>query len=209
MYPTVNGLMDLWSFVTAREIGIVDHCQAEIETFLRRVTVDRLFSPAPWKQLTAFVQIIPEGDILPSRGKYNPESNDWQVAVNHLYANGNDSTDALWFSLPDVVASVLLNDGRTPKIVDAFRIEPRGKLRGLKSTKLRSRIDVDPGKQDFFRVVIEERKRLPKRTDVSDIEKERLDRFLKVLANAASYGIYAENASPGVRPQDRNHLPWH
>ena len=36
------------------------------------------------------------------------------------------------------------------------------------------------------------RKRLPKRTDISDIEKERLDKFLKVLANAASYGIYAE-----------------
>jgi len=38
MYPTVNSLMDLWSFVTAREIGIVEHCQAEIETFLRQVT---------------------------------------------------------------------------------------------------------------------------------------------------------------------------
>src|SRR5205807_1111003 len=45
---------------------------------------------------------------------------------------------------------------------------------------------------DFFRVVIEERKRLPQRTDISPIEKTRLDKALKVLANAASYGIYAE-----------------
>jgi hypothetical protein len=49
-----------------------------------------------------------------------------------------------------------------------------------------------PAKQDFFKVVIEERKRLPRRNDISDIEKSRLDKFLKVLANAASYGIYAE-----------------
>lgn len=192
MYPTVNSLMDLWSFVTAREIRVVEHCQAEIETFLRQVTADLLFEPATWRKLTGFVRIIPNGDILPSRGRYSIQSNDWQVAVNHLYARDDSPDDALWFSLPDVVASVLLNKGRIPKIVDAFRIEPRGKLGELNSTKLRGQIDVDPGKQDFFRAVIEERKRLPRRSDISPKEKERLDKFLKVLANAASYGIYAE-----------------
>jgi hypothetical protein len=192
MYPTVNSLMDLWSFVTAEKIEVVKHCQDEIEVFLRQVTVDRLFDHGFWKGLTAFVRIIPDGDILPSRGRYSIQSNDWQVAVNHIYAGSNSPSDALWYSLPDIVASVLLNDGRIPKIVDAFRIEARGQLQGLKATKLRGQIDVDPGKQDFFKIVIEERKRLPKRTDISDIEKERLDRFLKVLANAASYGIYAE-----------------
>jgi hypothetical protein len=192
MYPTVNSLMDLWSFVTANEIKIVEHCQAEVEIILRQVTVDALFKPAIWKRLTAFVRIIPDGDILPSRGRYSIQSNDWQMAVNHLYRCNDSPGEALWFSLPDVVASVLLNEGRIPEIVDAFRVEPHGKLRGLKSTKLRGQIDVDPRKQDFFRVVIEERKRLPRRTDISDIEKERLDKFLKVLANAASYGIYAE-----------------
>jgi len=192
MYPTVNSLMDLWSFVTARKIGVIENCREEIEILLRQLTADDMFNPAIWKRLTAFVRIIPDGDILPSRGRYSIQSNDWQVAVNHLYACNDNPNDALWFSLPDVVASVLLNDGRIPKIVDAFRIEPRGKLRGLKSTKLRGQIDVDPGKQDFFRVVIEERKRLPRFTNISDIERERLDKFLKVLANAASYGIYAE-----------------
>jgi len=192
MYPSVNSLMNLWSFVTAKKIVVVEHCQAEIEVFLRQVTVDRLFNQDFWKRLTAFVRIIPDGDILPSRGRYSAQSNDWQVAVNHLHATSDNPDDALWYSLPDVVASVLLNKGRIPNIVDAFRIEPRGKLRGLKSTELRGQIDVDPRKQDFFKVVIEQRKRLPKRNDISDIEKERLDKFLKVLANAASYGIYAE-----------------
>src|SRR5262249_15302077 len=45
---------------------------------------------------------------------------------------------------------------------------------------------------DFFRVVIEERKRFSKRTNLTDIERERLDKALKVLANATSYGIYAQ-----------------
>ena len=192
MYPSVNSLMDLWKFVTAKKIVVEDHCQAEITTFLRQVTVERCFEKDFWKGLTAFVRIIPDGDILPLRARYNAQSNDWQVAVNHLYAANDNPDDALWYSLPDVVASVLLNKGRIPKIVDAFRIEARGQLNGLKSTKLRGQIDVDPRSQDFFKVVIEQRKRLTKRSDISDIEKERLDKFLKVLANAASYGIYAE-----------------
>lgn len=46
--------------------------------------------------------------------------------------------------------------------------------------------------QDFFKVAIEERKRLSKHADISEVEKERMGKALKVLANAASYGIYAE-----------------
>jgi hypothetical protein len=192
MYPSVNSLMDLWTFVTAKKIIVIEHCQAEVETVLRQVTLDRLFNQDFWKGLTAFVRIIPDGDILPSRGRYSIQSNDWQVAVNHIYAGSDTTDDALWYSLPDVVASVLLNKGKIPKIIDAFRIEPRGKLRGLTPTKLRGQIDVNPAEQDFFKVVIEQRKVLQTRTDISDTEKDRLDKFLKVLANAASYGIYAE-----------------
>jgi hypothetical protein len=193
MYPTVNSLMDLWRFVTARKITVVEHCQREITELLWHLTanVADLFLPETWKHLTAFVQVIPEGDVLPSRGRYNAESNDWQVGVNHLYPDRSDSTQALWFSLPDVVASVLLT-GRIPNIIDAFRIEARGQLKTLESCKLRGVVDVYPREQDFFRVVIEERHRLPKRADLSATEKKRLDKALKVLANAASYGIYAE-----------------
>src|SRR6185437_4340031 len=41
-------------------------------------------------------------------------------------------------------------------------------------------------------VAIEERKRLSRNASLSKIERERLDKALKVLANATSYGIYAE-----------------
>jgi hypothetical protein len=193
MYPTVNGLMDLWSFVTAKRIEVIENCCHVIEIFLRRVGVDPniLFQPETWKHLTAYVRIMPDGDVLPTRARYSTTSNDWQVAVNHLYANQDDLTQALWFSLPDVVASVLLT-GKIPKIVDAFRMNAVDKITGLESTKLRGAIDVDPERQDFFRVAIEERKRLSRHTDLAPEEKARLDKALKVLANAASYGIYAE-----------------
>ena len=190
MYPTVNSLMNLWQFVIARQIKIVDHCQGEIINFLDQLTVDRLFEPEMWKHLTAFVRVVPDGDILPTRGKYSLTSNDWQVAVNYLYADTPD--DALWFSLPDVVASVILT-GKIPKIVDAFRIEPSGGiLKDLKPINFRGQIEIDPRTNDFFKVVIEERKRVDSRNDLSITEKERLSKALKVLANSTSYGIYGQ-----------------
>jgi len=197
MYPTVNSLMGLWQFVTASEIRVVEHCQTETQAFLSRFVAsgqpvaDDLFERETWRQLAGFVQVIPDGDILPSRGKYSVESKDWQVAVNYLYADGDNPSNALWFSLPDIVASVILT-GRIPTIVDAFRIEPHGILPELTPTKLRGAIEIDPRKRDFFKVVIEERKSLSLRSDIPTVEKERLDKALKVLANAASYGIYAE-----------------
>jgi hypothetical protein len=141
--------------------------------------------------MAAFAQIIPDGDILPSRGKYNEESNDWQVAINHIYADPDHSKNqALWFSLPDIIASVILN-GSVPNIINAFRLEPKGKLKNLKPTLLLGSVDINPKIQDFFKVVIEQRKRFETGAD-KDPEKKRMEKALKVLANASSYGIYAE-----------------
>jgi hypothetical protein len=191
MYPSVNSLMNLWRFSIAREVQVLEHQGRWVEQFLRNLTPAKLFDPKTWKDFTAFVKLIPNGDILLSRGKYSIETNDWQVGINHLYAKNDDPSHALWFSLPDVVASVLLT-GKIPKIVDAFRVIPRGTLSGLRITKLRGTVQIDPRNQDFFKVVIEERKRLSERIDLAEADKEQLNKALKVLANAASYGIYAE-----------------
>jgi len=190
MYPTVNSLMGLWKFVTARKITIVGNCQKEITELLNGVSANYLFSQDCWKQLAAFVQIIPDGDILPSRSKYTAASNDLQVGVNNIYTDPANP-NALWYSLPDIVASVILT-GRIPKIIDAFRLVAKGKSAGLKPICLRGSIEIDPRKEDFFKVVIEERKRLANRRDISQSEKDRLDKALKIIANATSYGIYAE-----------------
>ena len=155
MYPTVNGLMDLRQFLIAREIQ-VKHCCSEIEEFLRQLTPEKLFRQKTWKRLPAFVKVIPDGDILPSRGKYSAASNDWQVALNYLYPPDYATAEGLWFSLPDIVASALLT-GKIPRVVDAFKLVPRGKPADLRSIRLGGEVGVNPRTQDLFRTVIEQR----------------------------------------------------
>jgi hypothetical protein len=228
MYPTVNSLMGLWRLVTAYKIQVVEHCAEEILALLNGITLERLFDPETWKHFVGFVKVIPDGDILPSRSKYNGDTSDWQVAINYLSGDMGNSRHALWFSLPDVIVSRILT-GRAPKVLDAFRLErvavvpayyqesdafirsvfgdsltaeleqqllapakPVERAWGLKPVKLRGAIEVDPTKQDFFKVVIEQRKLLGSRADLTETDRDRLDKFLKVLANSSSYGIYAE-----------------
>ncbi|MGA7283658.1 MAG: hypothetical protein WBW87_03870 [Candidatus Cybelea sp.] len=190
-YTTVNALMGLWKYVIAREINVVPNCKAEISEFLETITIESLFESQTWLRLPAFVRVISDGDILPTRARYSYESNDYQVALSYLYGSSDDPNEGLWFALPDLVASVILT-GRIPKIVDAFRIVPKGQLARLRPIELRGAVTIDPRRQDFFRTVIEERKRLASNTVLSAEERHRLDKALKVLANATSYGIFAE-----------------
>ena len=191
MYPTVNALMGLWRYVVARQVAVVPGDVAETTEFLRTITPETLFDPATWPTLIGFARVIPNGDILPTRGRYSVEANDFQVAINHVYATSDDPKDSLWYALPDLAASVLLT-GRVPAMVETFTIEPQGQLANLRPITLRGAVPIDPRRDDFFRRVIEERKRLASNTELSDDERKRLDKALKVLANATSYGIFAE-----------------
>jgi hypothetical protein len=67
--------------------------------------------------------------------------------------------------------------------VRAIRFESEGVQRGMKSVQLGNG-SIDPYADDFFRKVIEERK--------SKDKSDPLYYFLKILANAGCYGIYAE-----------------
>lgn len=191
MYPTVNALMGLWRYVVAGEIALVLGCSSETIDFLKTIKPETLFDQETWKSLPAFVRVVPDGDVLPTRAKYSRESNDYQVGLNHLHAVTDNPQDGLWFALPDVAASVLLT-GRMPTIIDAFRIVPKGMAAGLRAIRLRDTVTIDPRPQDFFKAIIEERKRLALNMELSAEERDRLDKALKVLANATSYGIFAE-----------------
>ena len=188
-YSTVNVLMGLWQFVTAREIRVVEDCREELVALLRDVTPEWVLDPENWKRLAGFARIIPDGDVLPLRAKYR--GNSWQIGVNYVHAGSDDPADGLWYAWPDLVASVLLT-GKIPRIVEAFRIAPIGKAKGLKPIKFRGQVPIDPRSQDFFKVVIEERMRLAARSDLSDAERKRLKRSLKTLGSATSYGIFAQ-----------------
>lgn len=185
MYPTVNALLGNWQLLTAREIRVVEAKQAVCE-FLDNLCLEDCFKPETWSHLQAYVKVRPNGEVFPARVKYDPHGQSWQIGSNPL-----SSKDAVWFALPDVVAAKLLS-GKTPEIVEAFRIVAVGEQKGLRATKLRGSVPVDPRGQDFFRLVIEERKRTQANTRLEENERSRLGNALKVLANAGSYGIYAE-----------------
>ena len=103
----------------------------------------------------------------------------------------------MWVAGPDLIASVVLS-GRVPRVLEAFRIEPRGKQRGLKPILLRGDVLVDPKKEDFFTRVVEYRKQ--------NKANDRLQHFLKILANSTSYGICLELNPVKADPSDRQEI---
>lgn len=189
MYPTVDILMGIWRLVTAERVDTVD-ATAEVTALLATITADDCFNPQRWPEFVVIVEIVPDGDIVPVRADYRDE--DWSIGVNPLH-----SDQPLWYTLPDLIASKLLS-GRTPTVRRALRFVPSGGPQsGLQAVDLQGRLPVDPHQHDFFQRVVESRQETRRSVpghayDSCLCEPCRLARFLKVLANSGSYGIYAE-----------------
>jgi hypothetical protein len=177
-YPTVNTLLGLWSLLIANEVRVSDATE-RVRGLMDSMTLDRLFDRKTWPELAFFAQIQPDGDILPVRAVYGDGLSGEQTNIG---LNPLTSDKPIWFAGPDIVGSTLLT-GRPPKILRAIRIEPLGVQQGMKPVELGTG-SIDPYNDDFFRKVIEERKGKPK--------SDPLYYFLKILANAGCYGIYAE-----------------
>ncbi len=176
-YPSVDALLGIWDVLTAERLSIEDATE-EVRALLIGVDWDELFQPAFWKQLNFYARITPEADILPVRSVYDSKSGTRNIGLNELHWK-----QSMWTAGPDLIASVILG-GHIPNIQEAFRIVPHGKQHGLKPIKLRGAISIDPRKEDFFTRVIEYRKR-----NKAD---DKLQYFLKILANSTSYGTYLE-----------------
>lgn len=185
MYPTVNALMQMWDVVTAGRLDFVPDT-AGIQRFIASITLEQVGSPALWPNLRFFAKVLPKGDVLPVRAEYDPSRQGTSIGVNPLW-----SDTPIWVAGPDLVASWLAT-GQVPEILEAVRMVPVGRQRGLRPVKLRGQILIDPVTEDFFRRVIEIRHELRSRRDLPQEERDRLERLLKVLANSGSYGIFAE-----------------
>ena len=153
------------------------------------MTLDDLFQPRFWKELNFYARIAPEGDVLPVRSVYDSKSGTCNIGLNELHWK-----EAMWVAGPDLIAGLLI-ERHIPFVLEAIRIVPHGKQQGLKPIKLRGAILVDPRKEDFFTRVIEYRKQ-----NKAD---ERLQYFLKILANSTSYGTYLELNPVKIDPSNR------
>ena len=173
-YPSVAGLLNLWPLLIAGNVEVEDYTR-QAKTLLSSATLQKVLSPEEWKEFAFFAQIKPSGDILPVSAIYN-EDGSTNIGLNPLNSNV-----PIWYAGPDLIASRLLSGGR-PQIIKAFRVVPRGVQPKLKSATIGTR-QINPETDDFFRAVIEERKKLPK--------SHPHNLLLKIIANAL-YGIFAE-----------------
>lgn len=189
MYPTVDALMDLHRLQLATSLK-TEACTTWVRSMLSAVTLDDCFEPKFWPTLLGFALIEPEGDILPVRAAYDGKG--FNIGVNPVY-----STEPLWYTFADLVASTLLT-GRPPKIVRAIRLTPSG-VTPVRSVKVRGTLDVDPSVGDPMAVMVEERQRVRRNRSMPKHERNRLSAALKVIVNAGSYGIYSE-----MNPRDRH-----
>jgi hypothetical protein len=177
-YPTVNTLLGLWRLLTAKKLRVRE-ATPDVNALLKTVDVNQPLDPKTWPELNFFALVQAEGDILPVRTVYGEGriASETNIGLNPL-----TSKKPIWFAGPDIVGSALLT-GKAPKILRAIRFEGVGSQKEMKSVQL-GKGSLNPSRDDFFRKVIEERKGKEKSNP--------LYYFLKILANAGCYGIYAE-----------------
>lgn len=202
MYPTVNALLGIWYLLTAKRIRVIE-CREEAQLFLDGLEPKDLLDPKTWRKLNFFGAVQPEDNILPVRARYGEETPAWGVGVNPV------TTDQpLYYAAPDLTASKILT-GKAPRLLEAYRILPEGKQEGLKSILLQREVEINPAEEDFFLRVIELRKTLVDH-GFSDVDRERLELALKILANSGGYGIYAEmnRQDSEKKKESRVRGPW-
>jgi hypothetical protein len=173
-YPSVAALLNLWPLLVAADVK-VEECTVEARKVLDRVTSETLLDPCIWLQLGFFAYVKSAGDVLPVRSVYG-ESETTNIGLNPL-----NSKEPIWYAGPDLAASKR-KTGRAPRVIQAFKVVPRGSQDGMKGASIGSR-KFNPAKDDFFRAIIEERNSLPKGHPHYLL--------LKIIANSM-YGIFAE-----------------
>jgi hypothetical protein len=178
MYPTVCTLMGIWRHLTAQRTSVVDHTE-RFRELLEDLSVEACLDPKLWPQLVGIARVTPDGDVLPVRARYGAGPS-YQIGVNPLH-----SEEFFWYTFADVAASKILT-GRTPQIERAYLLEPSEEHSALIPIELLGEVPIEPARDDFFKAIVERRKA------AQAAGEKRLADSLKVLANATSYGIYAQ-----------------
>lgn len=196
MYPTITMILDLWPYLIAEKI-VTEDATSETQLFLSSLSLGDLQNPDIWRNFVTLVKVRPDDDILPVRMDYKGDNSPFVVGLNYL-----SSSKAMWYALPDVIASVLLT-GKVPQILEAVRFVPVGQQSSLCKTQIHG-VDIDPCIDNLFQVLVEKRQEIKQRLKtLSRDNPERLHlssqaQAIKILVNAMSYGIFIE-----LNPEDK------
>jgi hypothetical protein len=180
-YPSCCANLGLFKLLTAERIEFVDDTE-NVMHFISTVTDEKCYERATWPDLSFVARVLPDGDILPIRTVYDGQSQN--IGNNYLYSNPVHP-ESVYIAGLDLVAAVIQQPGKIPKIQQTFRIIPSGKQPGMRAVKLRGKVLIDPNDDsvDLFTKIIEERKRNKHDAD--------LYYWLKILANSI-YGFFVE-----------------
>jgi hypothetical protein len=178
-YTSVNTNMRNWEILTAKSVSFPGSTR-EVRKFLKKVTLDKCFDPSFWRKLRFLALIQPEDNIiLPVRAPFDAKDREHlNIADTHF-----TSEKPVWSAGPDIVASII-RTGKVPRVLKAIRVVPHGRQPGMKPITLRGVVRIDPYHDDFFKVLIEQRK-----ANESD---KTLKHALKVIANSTAYGAFVE-----------------
>jgi hypothetical protein len=196
MYPTITLMLDLWPYLVADEIEKRDATE-ETRGILSNIDLDYLQNPDNWPHFNILVKLRPEDDILPVRMDYRGKNESYNVGLNHI-----NSKDGLWYALPDVIGSILLN-GKIPEIMEAIKFVPVGVQDDLNIQEILG-INIDPSNESLTKIMVEERQKIKqdmKKMAKGDPEYNHLKsraQAIKILVNAMSYGIFIE-----LNPEDK------
>jgi hypothetical protein len=185
-YPVCAHLVGAFDLLRHNAIDIIEEDPEELTAFLAELTVERLLSePELWRRLGRTIcHIIPRGDLLPHRV---PNGKAWLLKVapiNHPHP--------IPYLLLDL-ASSYLDTGQLPEIVSAVSLQPvRRRRRRLRALELPSGRVFDPRTDDLFLCLAEERLLVEQRTDLPEHERARCARVLKLIVNAACFGLLCQ-----------------
>jgi hypothetical protein len=188
MYPTVNALLGTWRILTADQLHETDATERVREVLADPGLYERCFDRAFWSEeigVTLVEVDHPDGHVFPIRAEYDEHALDPGIGVNPYRYHGT-----IWYMLPDVIASALLSP-TPPTIRRAIRLHPEGTQPGLRAVRLRGGPEIDPADEDPFRAMIELRHQTKQDETLDGEQRDRLDQFLKITANATAYGVLA------------------
>jgi hypothetical protein len=180
-YCTVNTLLRNWEVLTAASVEFPDATE-DVRRLLNGIarTPDKCFNRELWPDFRFYALVQPDHDIFPVRAAYNDRERDrLNIGLNYF-----SSEDPVWFAGPDIIASVLLNGGKVPRILKAIRILPVGKQPGMHPVNLLGKVRIDPNVDDFYKHVVEQ-----KEANKAD---PTLKKGLKCIGNAGAYGPLVE-----------------
>jgi hypothetical protein len=193
-YPTVNALMGLQRFLLATSVTLRDMTDNVWAWLGAPDLLDQLQRPDTWRRLPVLVRLRPRGDLLPVRARYDGLT--YNIGQQHL-----TSRIPLWYTLADVVASVL-RTRRVPEILAVVELVAGDERVPTQPIALYGRPEytVDLARDDLFTRVIDLRTEIKARAQLAEradhkAEAARLDglqQALKLLANSTAYGVLVE-----------------